>query len=95
MNAENQNAEMLQQRMEIQKQIQELENLARAYLSREALSRYGTLKAAHPEKAVQTLVMVAQGVHTGRIKEVITDEHFKQMLMQIESPRKEFRLTKK
>ena len=34
-----------------QKEIERLEQLGKQYLDHEALTRYGTLKAAYPEKA--------------------------------------------
>src|SRR3989344_1694614 len=71
---EKQNSELKEQ-IELNQQIELLENIAKQYLSKEAISRYGNLKAAHPDVAIQAIAVIAQAA--GQIKEKISDEQFK------------------
>lgn len=85
----------LREQIEIQQQIGMLENIAKQYLSKEAISRYGNLKAGHPDKAIQVIAVIAQAAQLGQIKEKLNDEQFKEILMQIQKPKKEFKITKR
>jgi len=90
----NGNTEQANEQMELQKQILQLENNVKPYFSKEALSRYSNLKAGHPEKAVQALLFLFQGIQSGSIKGVIDDNIFKGLLMQMQT-KKEFNIRKK
>ena len=86
----------INEQVELQKQIQQLENSVKPYLSKEAISRYSNLKAAHPDKAIQVLLVIFQGIQSGGINEVIIDdEKFKSLLLQLKQPKKEFKITKR
>ncbi|CCJ35217.1 DNA-binding protein [Methanoculleus bourgensis MS2] len=64
-------------------------------LEPEARERLNTIKLTRPEfaKAVeQQLVMLAQG---GRIRQRITDDQLKSLLVQLTPSKKEFRITRK
>ena len=61
-------------------------------LSKEALQRYGNLKAAHQEKAVQLLVILGQSIQQGHIKEKISDEKLKDILKQLQPEKKDFKI---
>jgi DNA-binding TFAR19-related protein (PDSD5 family) len=99
MNVEDKKMEEIQQQVneqvELQKQIQQLENSVKPYLSKEAVSRYSNLKAAHPDKAVQALLVVLQAIQSGGLKGIKSDEMFKNLLLQLKQPKKEFRIIKK
>ena len=60
-NAEEQYSEQLN----IQQQMASLENIAKRHLTKDALSRFGNIKIAHPEKAVQLLLAIAKIVESG------------------------------
>ncbi len=77
----------------LQQQIDYLEGLVKKYLTKEAITRYYNVKSAHPETAIQVLSLLAQSLQYGNIKEKITDEQFKSLLIQI-TQKKEFRLLK-
>jgi len=77
--------EDLEKQLEFKKQIEVLENTAKKYLSKEALGRYGNLKSAHPEVALKAIVGIAQAVQMGNINEMITDEKFKEILMEMKN----------
>ncbi len=89
---EKQNSEIKEQ-IELNQQIEMLENIAKQYLSKEAISRYGNLKSAHPDVAIQAIAVIAQAA--GQIKEKISDEQFKNILKQIQKPKKEFKILRK
>ncbi|MBW3003537.1 hypothetical protein KY328_03170 [Candidatus Woesearchaeota archaeon] len=79
---------------EFNQQVNTLETAVKQHLTKEALSRYGNLKSAHPEKAVQLLTILAQIIQTGKLQ-VIGDEQLKDILQRMEPPKKEFKITRK
>lgn len=89
--------ELLQKQFEeqtkVEEQIEQLESLVKQYMTPEAISRYGTLKSAHQEKAFQSFVILAQLIQQGKIKEKITDEQYKSLLSRM-TEKKEFRIKK-
>ncbi|MBI2129827.1 hypothetical protein HYU07_06340 [Candidatus Woesearchaeota archaeon] len=68
---------------QLKTQIQQLEEIVRRALTKEALQRYGNLKTAHPEKAVQLLVVVANAIQMQNIKK-IDDNQLKEILMMMD-----------
>ena len=68
---------------QMQQQIEALEDMVKVHLSRDALYRYGNLKVAHPERAIQVLVALARTVQAGHIKEKVTDDELKTILRKI------------
>ena len=87
--------EQLQEELQLQQQIQQLEAVVKQFLTKEALQRYGNLKTAHPDKAMQLLIILGQAIQQGQITEQITDEKLKSLLRQLEPPKQEFKITKK
>src|SRR3989338_9971159 len=81
--------QQMQQQAEIQEQIEQLEDFVRPYLTKEALARYGNLRTAHPEKAVQVMVLLAQAIQGKKIGR-IDDNTFKEILQRITPKKKEF-----
>ena len=77
----NREEEQLRAEIELAKNLGIIENFAKSKMSREAISRYGTLKMAHPDKAVKAISFIAEAVQAGQIKETITDAQFKELLM--------------
>jgi len=84
-----------QEQQQVQAQIEQLEVMIKQFLSKEALQRYGNLKAAHQEKAVQLLVVLGQAIQQGQIKEKITDEQLKNILKKLQPEKKEFKIKRK
>jgi len=89
------NQEDVQEKMKMEQQLAMLEELAKQNMSRDAISRFGNLKAAHPEMAVQVMAFIAQGIQAGKIQGQISDESLKTILTSFQQPKKEFRLTRK
>lgn len=83
----------LNKKLELQKQIQEIENIAKQYLSKEALIRYGNLKTAFPEKSIKVATLIVQLVNNNQIKEKLEDKDLKYLLEQLQD-KKEFRIIK-
>ncbi|MFC1705038.1 DNA-binding protein [Nanoarchaeota archaeon] len=79
-----------QEEAQLQQQIEQLEGVVKQFFTKEALQRYGNLKAAHPEKAVQVLVGLGQLVQSGKINQKITDDQLKELLRKIEPKKKDF-----
>ena len=79
-----------QEQQQMQAQLEQLETVVKQFLTKEALQRYGNLKTAHQEKAVQLLVILGQAIQQGQIKEKITDERLKEILKQLQPEKKEF-----
>ncbi len=80
---QSQEQERLNQVNQLQQNITMLESIAKKIMSKEAISRYGNLKLAHPETALKAILAIAQIVESG-YKEEINDEKFKEILIQIQ-----------
>jgi programmed cell death protein 5 len=85
----------LKQQIQLQQQIEMLENVARQFMTAEAISRYGNLKAAHPEKAIQAVAIIAQAAESGQLTKKLDDESFKKLLLQMTPEKREFKLNRK
>lgn len=89
-------AELQQQAAEeeqIQQQMTQIETLVKSKMTRDAISRYTTLRSAHPEKATQALLVLAQLIQNKQIVN-IDDEHFRLLLSKI-NPEREMKITRK
>ena len=83
----------LTEQHQLQQQIQTLESVVKQRFTKEALERYGNVRAAHPDKAVQLLMILGQAIQAGQI-DTINDEQLKEMLKRMSPPR-ETRITRK
>ena len=87
--------QQMQEEAQLQEQLQQLEAVVKQYLTKEALIRYGNIKAAHPEKQVQLLAVLGQLIQAGQIKEKLTDEQLKEILKKLTPEKKEFKIKRK
>ncbi len=85
--------QQMQQQSEIQEQIGQLEDFVRPYLTKEALARYGNLRTAHPEKAVQVMVLFAQAIQGKKISR-IDDNTLREVLQRLTPPKRDFKIKK-
>ncbi len=92
MELQKQQGGQIQEQQQLQAQVEQLEATVKQFLSKEALQRYGNLKAAHTDKAVQLLVVLGQAIQQGQIKEKISDEKLKELLKQLQPEKKEFKI---
>lgn len=76
---------------QLKQQIQQLEMIVKQALSKEALERYGNLKAAFPERAMQVLVILAQAIQSGQVKN-IDDNTMKGILKKIRPEKKDIKI---
>ena len=74
---------------QIQQKIEYVEGLVKPFLSREALERYGNLKTAHQEKAMQLIFVLYQAIQKGQIQGKIDDPTLKKLLEQLNPKKKE------
>ena len=83
--------EDIQEEMQLQQQIAQLESVVKQALTKDALERFGNLKAAYPEKAVQVLVVLGQLIQSGKINK-IDDGQLKELLSTIATRKKDFKI---
>lgn len=79
----------LNRQLKIQQQVEMLELAVKQKLTKEAVERYGNLKAAHPEKAVQLLAVLAQFMER---YEKIDDNMLKEVLMSMSPEKRETKI---
>ena len=79
--------------MEFAKQLLELEMIVKARMSREAVERYGNIKAAHPKKAAECLIFIGQLIQKQNVAQ-ITDDDFKGLLRKMEAPQRQFKINR-
>jgi len=87
----NQNQENLQ----LQQQIASMENVVKQHLSREALSRFGNIKSAHPKKTLSIIAIVYQLIQQKIIQGKLNDEEFKDILKNIPKEEQNFTIKRK
>ncbi len=79
---------------QLKQQLAMIEAVAKQRMSREAISRYGAVKVAHPEIAVKAIAMIAQAVQLGQIRETVRDEEFKMLLKNLQEGKTKFNFKK-
>ncbi|MFH1316666.1 MAG: DNA-binding protein [Candidatus Woesearchaeota archaeon] len=72
-----------QEETQAQEQVQQIESIVKQRLTKEAISRYGNIKAAYPEKSMQLLAVLYQLIAAKRIDK-IDDETLKMILKEME-----------
>ncbi|MFC1753720.1 DNA-binding protein [Thermoproteota archaeon] len=90
----NQIESQIHEEAQMSQQIDALESMVKTKLTKEALQRYGNIKAAHPDKAIQVLMMLAQLMQTGKVQ-TVDDEQLKRMLVMMNQRKKEIKITRK
>ena len=84
----------LQEQAEMQQQVAQLESMVKTLFTKDALSRYGNIKAANPEKAVQLLAALGQMMQQGKTR-TVTDEDLKRLLAMMTPKTKQIRITRR
>ena len=77
---------------QLQQQIDAMEGIVKQHFSKDALIRYGNLKTAHQEKAIQLLVILFQAIQKGQIKTEIDDSTLKKILEQLNPKQREIKI---
>ena len=83
-----------EEQVQFQQQIEQLEAVVKQVMTKDALLRYGNIKAAHPEKAMQLLAVLAQLIQQGKIQQ-INDLQLKDILRQVTPKKREIKITRK
>ena len=84
--------EKLQDQSHIQQQIEQMENIVKQFMTKDALARYGSLKTAHHEKALQLLLILFQAIQKGQIQDNINDSTLKKVLEQLTPKKKDIKI---
>ena len=88
------NEEKEAEAQQINQQIMQIEAVVKSKMSKEAIQRYGNLKMAHPNKAVQALLAMSQLLRIGEISQ-FDDNTFKELLLHLQDKKKEIKITRK
>lgn len=80
---ERQTLERQQAEAEARQQLDAVEEAVKAHMTKEALQRYGTVKLAHPEKATQLMIAIAQAIEAGRLKGMLNEQQLVTALKQL------------
>ena len=81
-----------QEQQQVQQQIEQMENVVKQLFTKEALLRYGNLKAGQQEKALQLLVVLFQAIQKGQVKGKIDDSLLKKILEQLTPKKREIKI---
>lgn len=81
----------LREEFALQQQIAQLEMIVRRIMTSDALTRYGNIKVAHPEKAVQVLAVFGQLMQKRNIQQ-IDDQMLKEVLASLTMPKREINI---
>ncbi len=76
--------------------LQQLENLVKQVLTKEALQRYSNLKVGHPDKAMNLLMIIGSAIQSNQLsaEKKVTDEELKNLLMRITPKKREVQIRK-
>lgn len=69
--------------IEAQQQLVQLEAAVKTMLSSDALSRFGAIKAAHPETAAQVVMLITQLAQRGQLHSMVDDVLMKRILSEL------------
>ena len=83
-------AEEADQYEQMAQQVMALEKIAKPMMDKGAVSRYGNLKTAHPETAIKAIAIVAQAVQMGQISKILSDNEFKEILIEIQKGKRTY-----
>jgi len=81
-----------QEQAQAQQQLEYIENVVKQFLSKEALMRYGSLKAAHQDKAFQVAMILFQAIQKGQVKSKIDDLTLKKVLEQLTPVKRDIKI---
>lgn len=84
----------IEEEQQAQQQIAALEELVRARLSKEALQRYGNVKAANPERTIQLLVVLGRLIQLGKVG-MISDETLISVLQRMPTEKRQTTIIRK
>ncbi|MFO8015920.1 MAG: DNA-binding protein [Candidatus Woesearchaeota archaeon] len=83
-----------QEEEQAKQQLQQLESIVKQRMTKEALQRYGNIKAADHEKASQVMLLLAQLLQGGRLS-TIDDSTLKDILSRTTPRKREMNIKRK
>lgn len=83
-----------QQETEAAQQFEVIEDAVKAHLTKEALQRYGAVKLAHKETAMQLVLGIAHAIQEGRLRGMLGEEQLVAVLKQLSQLSQSKRITK-
>lgn len=83
--------QQVQEEEQLKQQLQQLEAIVKQAFTKEALERYGNLKAAFPDRAVQLLVILTQAIQSQQITK-IDDNTLKEILKKLSPEKKDIKI---
>ncbi len=86
--------EEVEAQFQLQQQIAQLEAFVKSRMTKEAAERYGNVKTAYPEIAVQALALAVQMIQYNKIT-TIDDNKFKEILLRVNPPRQKTKIVRK
>ena len=87
---QNQAMQEQNEKQEFLQQVNQLESVVKTRLTKEALSRFGNLKTAHPEKASRALTVIANIIQKNNSL-IIDDKMLTDILLQLTPQKKAFK----
>lgn len=78
------------EQLRMQQQMDALEVNAKQFLSKDAVLRFGNIKAVNPELALKIAALIVQLVQAGQLDGQINDEKFKELLRHLQGAKREF-----
>ena len=89
------NEKEIEERIKLQQQINAMESLVEQYMTNEAISRYGNIKSVNQEKALQLIALLAKLIQERQVTSKLTDDQLKQILIQLDTGKKETKIIRK
>ena len=83
------------QHLELQKRVEEMELFVRRNMTGDALSRFGIVKSAHPEFALQAIVTLNQLIHSNQVNLPVDERTLKYLLGELQKQKQEFNIIRK
>ncbi|MCH8067228.1 MAG: hypothetical protein IIC69_01465 [Nanoarchaeota archaeon] len=83
--------QQVQEEEQLKQQLQQLEATVKQAFTKEALERYGNLKTAFPDRAVQLLVILAQAIQSQQMTK-IDDNTLKDLLKKLSPEKKDIKI---
>ena len=91
MRQQQKSAEQPSEQEQVRQQIEMMESVVRQFLAKDALERYGNLKAAHKEKALQLLAVIYSAIKKGHDQQ-IDDNLLKKIIEQITPKKRDIKI---
>jgi DNA-binding TFAR19-related protein (PDSD5 family) len=82
-----------QEQAVFQQKVDMLEQFVKSRLTKDALMRYGNIKTADPDKAIQVLATLGQALQSNDI--MINDIQLKEMLLRMAPEKRESKIVRK